>query len=140
MATFGVDNFIGEVTVDGSVANFRFTDPDDVKNVAEVSVSEKEFPQGVVSADSREVSDYAYSLVAKQLNAVRSDRIKAAETRLVVEAQEADKAAKELQSEHLRTAQDNVTPAAGTEKREDGVVQNVYNTAPPSTQSNDKKK
>jgi hypothetical protein len=136
MSTFGVDNFIGEVSVDGSVANYKFSDPDDLKNVMEVSVSEKEFPAGVKSADSREVSDYAYSLVAEKMNAVRSDRIRAQETKLLSDNLEADKEAKAVSSHHLETAQDSQVKPAGTEKREDGATQTVYNVQP----ATDKKK
>ncbi len=138
MSTFGVDNFIGEVTVDGSVANFKFTDPDDVKNVMEVSVSEKEFPGGVVTADSRDVADYAYSLVAEKMNAVRSERIKATETQLVSENQERDKAAKIATAHHLKEARDTAVVPAGTETREDGVKQTVYNVATPAPEAKKK--
>jgi hypothetical protein len=139
MATFGVDNFLGEVSFDGSVANFHFTDPDDVKNVQDVSVSAKEFPEGVVSADSREVSDYAYSLVAEKMNAVRSERIKAAEVKLVTDEQDHKKVEASISAQHLATAQDNKTPSSGTETREDGVRQTVYNVGP-AVKSEEKKK
>lgn len=136
MATFGVDNFLGEVTVDGSTANFKFTDPDDVKNVQEVSISPKEFPEGVISPDSREVSDYAYSLVAEKMNAVRSERIKATETKQVADQQDAAKAEKSVTAQHLASAQDSQVAPAGTEVRKDGVKQTVYNTAEPSDGKN----
>jgi hypothetical protein len=132
MSTFGVDNFIGELSVDGSVANFKFTDPDDVKNVMEVSLSPKEFPEGTTQADSREVADYAYSLVAEKMNATRSDRLAAAEAKQASESLEREKSEKAAVNQHLKDATDNHTPATTTETREDGVKQQVYNTAAPS--------
>jgi hypothetical protein len=140
MATFGVDNFLGELSLDGTTANFHFTDPDDTANVADVSISPKEFPEGVVSPDSREVSDYAYSLVSKQLNDKRSERLKAANVKLEVEEQDRLKAERAATAEHLSSAEDSKVAAAGEEKREDGVKQTVYNTAAPSTKQDDKKK
>lgn len=140
MPTFGVDNFLGELSLDGSTANFHFTDPDDVTNTADVNVSPKEFPEGVLDASSREVSDYAYSLVSKQLNDKRSERLKAVTVKQAAEEQDRLKAERAVTAEHLSTVQDNVTPRATTEKREDGVTQNVYNTAEPSTDKSDDKK
>jgi hypothetical protein len=140
MATFGVDNFIGELSIDGSTANFHFTDPDDVHNVADVNISPKEFPEGVVSPDSREVSDYAYSLVAEKMNAARSERLKAAELQRVSEAQDAETVAKAVTAQHFKDAQDNTVAPAGTETRADGVKQTVYNTAEPTDNAASSKK
>lgn len=138
----GLDNFLYEVTTDGSVANFKFWDPADVKNVAEVAVSDKEFPNGVQTADSRDVADYAYSLVSKELNAKRADKA-TAEATAQVEAQAAtDKEAKEATAVHLKEAQNNATSPIGTETRSDGVTQNVYSSTVDSSDApkSDKKK
>lgn len=140
MSTFGVDNFLGELTLDGSTANFHFTDPDDTKNVADVSISPKEFPEGTISPDSREVSDYAYSLVSKQMNDARSERLKAAEVKQISEDQDRLKAEKAQVAAHLDAAQDNKTPSVATETRDDGTKQSVYNAAEPTIKPDDKKK
>jgi hypothetical protein len=138
MATFGVDNFNGELSLDGSTANFKFTDPDDTSNVAEVSISPKEFPEGVISPDSREVSDYAYSLVSKQLNDRRSERLKAANIRLETAEQDRLKAEKAATAAHFSDTSDSEVASAGTETRKDGTKQTVYNTA--EAKAEDKKK
>jgi hypothetical protein len=134
MATFGVDNFLGELSVDGTTANFHFTDPDDTTNVADVSLSPKEFPEGVISPDSREVSDYAYSLVSKQMNDKRSERLKAANIKLETAEQDRLKAERAATAEHLGSAKDSQVAPAATETRSDGTKQTVYNTAAPSTE------
>lgn len=93
MAEYGLGNFIYEVTFDGKTANFKFRDPDDVSNVADASLSESDFPEGITQPDSRQVADVAYTLVAKQLNDKRDARLKqetldATETQLNHEAKQ----------------------------------------------------
>lgn len=131
----GLDNFLYDLTIDGKTANFHFWDPDDSTNVADISVSDKEYngnPEG------REAAEYAYSLVNKQLNDKRIERLKAADVALLSEQQDSVKADKAAVAEHLSAAQDNVTSPLGTEKREDGVVQNVYSST--VTEKSDAKK
>jgi hypothetical protein len=136
----GLDNFLYDLAIDGGTANFKFWDPNDPTNTAEVSVSPKEFPEGVTAAASREVADYAYSLVSKQLNDKRADKAKAeAQTQLDAQAA-ADKEAKAATAAHLSEAQDNSTAPLGTEKREDGVTQNVFSSTVDSSASKDNKK
>lgn len=93
MAEYGLGNFIYEITFDGKAANFAFRDPEDVTNVAEASVSRDEFPEGINQPDSRQVADIAYTLVSKELNDKRDERLKqeaidATETQLDKEAHE----------------------------------------------------
>jgi hypothetical protein len=137
----GIDNFLYEINTDGSVANFKFWDADDVTNVAEVAVSAKEFPEGVTQADSREVVDYAYGLVGSEMNKKRADRaVKLAHEAAEAQAQ-ADKDEKASQLEIAKAAQHNVTAPLTTEVREDGVTQNVFSSTLDSEPAkNDKKK
>lgn len=132
----GLDNFLYEVKIDGKTANFHFWDPEDSTNTADVSVSDKEVPDA--NAEARETAEYAFSLVSKQLNDKRIERRKAADTARLSEQQDADKAAKAATAQHLSEASDNKTAPLGTEKREDGTVQNVYSST--ITTKDDKKK
>lgn len=74
MAQYGLGNFVYELTFDGKTANFKFHDPADITNTAEVSVPQGDFP-GDALADSRQVADLAYGQVAKLLNDKRDSRL-----------------------------------------------------------------
>lgn len=133
----GLDNFLYDLTIDGKTANFHFWDPEDSTNIADVSVSDKEFNG---NAEGREAAEYAYALVSEQLNDKRIERRKAADAALLSEQQDAAKADKVAVADHLKIAQDNVTSPLTTEKREDGTVQNVFSSTLDSTEKSDNKK
>jgi len=105
MAEYGLGNFVYEINFDGKNANFKFRDPDDVSNVAEVTVSEKEFPENA-KADSRQVADYAYTQVAKTLNDKRDERLKKEAAKEVEERQEADARLRETANDFFDKSQE----------------------------------
>lgn len=95
MAEYGLGNFKYELTFDGKAANFKFHDPEDVTNTAEVSVSQSEFPEGISDADSRQVADIAYTQVSKVLNDKRDSRLKKEAENDLAKTQEEDKRSRE---------------------------------------------
>lgn len=121
MPTLGVDGFLYDMTVDGKTANFKFTDPEDVNNTTEVSVSEKEMEN--TKASSREVQDYAYSLVSKELTDKRAARQAKAEADRVAAQNEVDAKTREAQTEVLQNSNDNTVAVDHVDA--DG--NNVYN-------------
>jgi hypothetical protein len=76
MAQFGLGNFIYELEVSDGKANFNFRDPEDANNTAQVSVSQKDFPEGIPQADSRQVAELAFAQCSKVLNDKRDARIR----------------------------------------------------------------
>jgi hypothetical protein len=135
----GLDNFLYDLQIDGATANFHFYDADDPKNVADVSISPKEYPEGVTTADSREVADYAYSLVAEKMNAARSDRAKALAVDQADKDAEAAKTERAVTAAGLKISEDVTTKPTTTETREDGVKQNVYSSTVDSSAPSKKK-
>jgi hypothetical protein len=75
MAQYGLGNYLYELEVKDGTANFHFVDPEDASNTADVTVSQKDFPEGA-PADSRQVADVAYAQAAKVLNDKRDARVK----------------------------------------------------------------
>lgn len=128
MAQYGLGNFLYEFSVDGKSANFKFWDPEDVTNTAEVAVTEKDFPEGVTDADSRQVAEVAYNQCSKTLNDKRDERKKREATE-AFEKDTAEKAsAREAAADHFAHSQDVSTAPATTETDDQGRVTNVYNT------------
>ena len=141
--TQGIDGFLYTVNIDGKTANYHFWDQNDIKNSQDVSISDKEFPEGVTNPDTREAVDYAYSIVSEKLTLVQSDKVKADAVRAAELKQDADTQARLSAQEFHANAVDGTVRPNATEKRADGVTQNVYNTASAdtaSTESTDKKK
>ena len=138
--TQGVDGFLYTVQIDGKTANYHFWDQNDIKNSQDVSVSDKEFPEGVTNPDTREAVDYAYSIVSEKLTLVQSDKVKADVVRAAELKQDADAQTRLSAQEFHTNAVDATVRPVATEKRADGVTQNVYNTAPTAVDTTDKKK
>jgi glutamine cyclotransferase len=67
MAEYGLGNFVYELEVSDGNANFKFRDPEDASNTAEVSVHQSDFPEGINQADSRQVADLAFAQCSKGL-------------------------------------------------------------------------
>lgn len=95
MATYGLGNFQYDITVEDGNANFKFFDPQDASNTASVSVPQKEFPDGIKQADTREVADLAYAQCQKVLNDKRDARIKKEEEDALAKKQDEDASARE---------------------------------------------
>lgn len=108
--SFGLGNYLYDLDVSGGAANFKFRDPEDSDNTAEVSVSEKDF--GGFNADSRQVAEVAYAQVCKALNDKRDARVKK-QTAAAVDADLTEKArVREAADDFLNNAQDvSVAPA-----------------------------
>jgi hypothetical protein len=64
----GIGGYQYDLNVENKTANFKFWDPEDTSNTAEVSIPEKDFPDTAVGADERSVADLAYSMCSKSLN------------------------------------------------------------------------
>lgn len=143
MPQFGLGNFYYEVTADGGKANFKFTDPFDTSNTAEVSVDQKDFPEGL-SYDSRQVADIAYDQCQRVLNEKRDARIlKEEEDKREAKNEEDARARQAAQDFHANAEETAVAPA---KVEKDGT--HVYNTennqdavdASSSDSASDKKK
>lgn len=74
MATSGLGGYLYESKVGDGNVSFHFYDPEDASNTADTTVNQKDF--GDFTADSRQVADIAFALVAKQLNDKRDVRIR----------------------------------------------------------------
>lgn len=75
MATSGLGNYKYDLTVDGG-SKFHWYDPEDASNTADVTIAQKDYPEGVTDGDARQIADIAYALVAKQLDDKRDARVK----------------------------------------------------------------
>lgn len=104
MAEYGLGNFRYELTFDGKSANFKFVDPEDINNTAEVSVSKDQFPEGINDADSRQVADIAYAQVAKLLNDKRDARHLKEQADAEKKQADADKQAREAANDFFNKA------------------------------------
>lgn len=135
----GLDGFLYDVSADGKTSNYHFWDPDDATNVADVSVSASDLGD---NTDARSSAEFAYAKVVKQLTDARSKRLAGAEANRVAAVNEEAKRVRDAQTDFLNNAQEQEIKPVGTEKRDDGVTQNVYNANPPSdnTGKDDKKK
>lgn len=112
MAQYGIDNFLYEVSVSNGSAVFKFHDPQDLGNTAEVTVHQKDFPEGITDADSRQVADLAYNQCRGAMNDVRSKRIAEAEAKQAAETKAAEVASRHAADEHHANSQElaNTTP------------------------------
>lgn len=133
MAQYGLGNFVYELEVSNGNANFKFYDPEDAANTAEVAVSQKDFPEGITQPDSRQVADIAYAQCSKVLNDKRDARLKKQNTAEFNARQDEDARSREAQADFLNNANDASVQPAKTE--DDGTK--VYNTenAPASTET-----
>lgn len=128
MPTYGLGNYIYDITVDNGSANFKFWDSEDSTNTAEVSVSSKDFPAGITQADSRQVADLAYSQCSKLLNDKRDTRLKK-QAADALEAKTAEEArVREEAADFLNNSQDVQTEP--TSVTDDGTK--VFNASTPS--------
>lgn len=133
---YGLGNFLYEIEISDGNANFKFWDSDDASNTAEVSVAQKDFPEGVKDADSRQVADLAFSQCQQVLNDKRDARVKKEQADDLAEKQKEDKRVREEAADVLANGQDVAVAPAHIEK--DGT--RVYNTAEPSDDQDNKKK
>lgn len=133
---YGLGNFLYELEIADGNANFKFWDADDASNTAEVSVAQKDFPEGVKDADSRQVADLAFTQCQKVLNDKRDARIKKEVADEVTAKQEEDKRVREEAAYVLANGKDVEVAPALIEK--DGT--RVYNVSTPSDNEDDKKK
>jgi hypothetical protein len=133
--TYGLGNFLYTLDVADGNANFKFWDTDDASNTAEVSVAQKDFPEGIKDADSRQVADLAFEQCQKVLNDKRDARLKKETTDALAEKQKEDARVREEAADVLANGQDVAVAPAHIEK--DGTK--VYNTAPPEDQDTKKK-
>jgi hypothetical protein len=76
MPTFGIGGYQFEYEVGNNAVTFKFWDPEDANNTAEVTIDKKDLPKGVSSLEGRIVSDLAFRMAAKTLNSKRDARIK----------------------------------------------------------------
>ncbi len=128
MAHYGLGNFEYDLTVEGNNAKFKFFDPEDVTNTADVSLGEKDFPEGITAPDSRQVADVAYAQCQKVLNDKRDARIAKNEKEDLADRQAEEQRTREAAADFLNNAQDGAVAPAKVES--DGTK--VYNTAGPS--------
>jgi hypothetical protein len=126
MPQYGLGNFVYELEVKDNAAHFKFSDPEDASNTAEVSVSQKDFPEGITTADSRQVADMAYAQCQKILNDKRDARFKKQATDALEAKTAEDARAREAAHDFLNNAQDVATEPHHVE--EDGT--RVYNVEP----------
>lgn len=121
----GLDGFLYEVTVDGKASNYHFWDPEDATNVADTTVSNSD-SNG--ATDERSNAEAAYAQVSKALVEKRTARQAKAEADVVTARKAEEARVASVQSDFLQNSKEQEMPAAGTEKREDGTTQTVYNT------------
>jgi len=132
MATFGLGNFMYDVTVDGKGASFKFYDAQDATNTAEVSISADEIKElGKVDADGREVSELAYARVSKELNDKRDKRVREEQIKELDDRQAEDARAREAAVDFAENSNDVAVQPAREE--EDGT--RVYNMETADSQS-----
>lgn len=125
MAEYGLGNFLYTLDVVDGKANFKFRDPEDASNTAEVSVSQSDFPDGVTQADARQVADVAYAQCSKVLNDKRDARVRKQAAKDLEAKHEEDARVRESAADFLNNAQDAAVQPVKTE--DDGT--NVFNTA-----------
>jgi hypothetical protein len=120
MAQFGLGNFVYELEVSDGKANFKFRDPEDATNTAEVSVSQEDFPEGITQADSRQVADLAFAQCSKVLNDKRDARTRKEAADALQAKHDEDARQREESADFLNNAQDlaNTTPTGGEAKEE----------------------
>ncbi len=144
MPQFGLGNFYYEVNADNGKANFKFTDPFDTSNTAEVSVAKEDFPEENMSYDSRQVADIAYDQCQRVLNEKRDARILKEEEDAREKKNDEDAKTRQAAQDFQANAEDTAVAPAKVEK--DGT--HVYNTennvdavdASSSDSASDKKK
>lgn len=128
MPYFGLGQFVYDQTVEGESSKFRFYDPQDASNTATATVSAKEvkdkYGDRKVDVDGREVSELAYSKVAKELNDKRDKRIREEQVKALDDQQASDARAREAAVDFIANAQDATVEPVKEEK--DGT--RVYNT------------
>jgi hypothetical protein len=136
MPTYGLGNFNYDLDVKDGNAIFKFSDPNDAANTAEITINQKDFPEGAPGADDRRVADQAFAEVSKKLNDTRDKRLEkeAADARAAETAQ--DQKDRAEAKEFFDNSSDVTTAPAKVEK--DGTT--VYNTAESSEAPSDDKK
>lgn len=132
--TYGINGYMADIKVEDGAVKYHFYDPEDVNNTADVSLTDKDLPQGPVI--SNETSEVAFSKVSKQLNDKRDARIAKQEIDSLNAQQNADAKQRAQEQEFLENAQHNTTPPVKVEK--DGT--NVYTGGPTPETSETKNK
>lgn len=133
---YGLGNFLYEVDFADGKANFKFWDPEDAANTAEVSVAQADFPEGIKDADSRQVAEIAYDQCQRVLNEKRNARVKQEASDAIAAKVDEDEKREQIAQDYLSSTEDVAVRPAQVEK--DGTT--VYNTAKPSDSKDDKKK
>jgi hypothetical protein len=121
----GLDNFQYELEVKDGNASFKFVDPQDASNTADVTLAQKDFPDGINDATDRSVADLAFSQVAQKLNDSRDARVAKEEADAAKAKVDEDKRSRDAAQDFFDNSQDVTVAPAKVDK--DGT--NVYNTA-----------
>lgn len=136
MAQYGLDNFVYEFDVNNGNAVFKFVDPDDASNHAEVEVNQKDF-EGF-AADSRQVADKAYAQVAQQLNDARDKRVEKSQADDLSQRQAEDKRAREAAQDFFDNT-DEVQVAPAKVEKDGTTIFNTENVSEPTPTDTDTK-
>jgi creatinine amidohydrolase/Fe(II)-dependent formamide hydrolase-like protein len=140
MAEYGLGNFVYELEVSDGSANFKFRDPDDASNTAEVSVHQSDFPEGINQADSRQVADLAFAQCSKVLNDKRDKRLHAEASEDLAAKQKEDARAREAAADFHNNSQElaDTTPTGSEGKQEEAKAAPAHN--PDTVVGDDSKK
>lgn len=111
MATYGLGKFMYDIIVEDKQAKFSFYDPEDATNTAEVTLTEKDFPEGVTAPDTREVAEAAFAQCQKLLNEKRDARVRRERTTELDEQLDQDKHDRETAADFLASSGDHAAPA-----------------------------
>lgn len=137
MPTFGLGNFLYDVSYADGHAIFKFYDPEDTSNTAEVSLGEKDFDG--FRPDSRQVADKAYAQAAKGLNKARNDRLAKQAADALTAKQEEEQRVSEASAAFLNNAQDlaDTTPTGSAVEAQPDQLAPAHNNAVQDTVPDD---
>lgn len=140
MPSYGLGNFLYEVTPEDNGAKFKFWDEHDASNTAECSVNKSEFPEGVTAPDTREVAELAYGKVGEKMSAKRDERIKADQEKQLQDKQNADANARKAAADLAANQGPNGPQPVNEEKDKDGnITSRVFTTDNKSSDEKAKK-
>lgn len=139
---YGLGNFLYDLEVRDGKALFRFYDPEDAENTAEVEVSKSEFPEGITQADSRQVADIAYAKCAKVLNDKRDARFQKESADQLAAKQEEDARQAGEAREFFENSEElaNTTPTGSPVSQPEDVAAPAHNTDVQESVPDDSKK
>lgn len=112
MPTFGLGEFLYELTVSDNEAQFNFWDREDATNTADVSIATKDFPEGITDPTARQVADLAFGQCSKVLNQKRDARLKKEAADAFSASQDLAAKNREAAADHFATTEDVVTAPA----------------------------